>query len=1508
MMKRIQLFCTSLLLIGLFSLLGIQKANATHVMGSDITYRCISPGKFEVTVKMYRDCRGVSMSGINLTVKSSAGTATVGMTRVSIKDVTPVCAKVQNPCNPSNTYGTGKGIEEHTFVGTLNFNLSPFNTSAWQNACEVTMGFGQCCRNGAITTGQSNANFYAEAMMNKCQTNCNNAPKLTNPPIAFVCCTQPFFFNNGASDTADYDSLSYKLVAPLQNANSNISYGTSNLCGKPFSASMPMTPFLLNPCGPHVPKPNLDPPQGFYLDPITGDIIFTPNECNEVGVVVIKVTEWRKDSANKYQIVGETRRDIQMWVENCPANNPPKINGPYSYSVCPGDQLCFNITTKDDPVIPPPPAVTPPPDTVTLSWNSGIPGASFTITNPTARLKTGKFCWTPGENQVSSLPYTFTSTARDDACPINASATRGFSVLVKERAKASRTFTPLVCGKYKLESVPNKSYAAVSYEWAIRDSFDADPPFFYGNKKIDSFQFTKGGKYIITHTINYAGNCPSTYKDTIVVPPLLEVQFALEDTFLCEGYDLELKATVTNGLAPFKYLWTTGNPNDTTNTYTISIPQDTILDTLVHILVTDGNGCTAFDSSRIFKKPVPRVDIGPDRRICDYDSIHIGLILDTFNTKFVPEPYTYSWNTGNPNDSLDSIVLKTAGVYILEMVDSLGCPGYDTMELKVNNHVTADAGPDVTICAKDTVFIIATEGQVFRWLDITNNQFIGDKDTIKKYMTTPSGQKVEQDWEVTVSVTEDTVTCYDVDTTHIKVNPLPVISINKPLLTEQCYGEPDINLNAFGTTPTGGNWYYHPNQSLITGTTLKGNQASGNKFKTVNLPVTYVYTDNNGCRDSAASIVRINELPPVEVKDTIYCDNAGIQPLIAHVIKPGNPNIGDQRWTALTSPDPVINTAGGVPYKFDPKKGLRGLNNPNKLEYRFENILTGCFAKDTAIIKVIPVPEITFGTPPELCANEPLQNLSQLTSVQPTGGKWVCVNCNGFNPIANDSVTFDPSENGVYSSFTYQLQYRHTATGCLAADIVNVRVNGIPKVKAGTTDDNVCEDEPQVILTADPAGGAWSGAGSSPNLNLFFPSAAGVKKDANNWIYYTYQNTATGCQNWDSTFIYVQKSPELNIITAEPYAICEGDTFDLELEYDFAPPGIQWSTSDGNIANISLDPFRRQIKYVPDVSDIERGVVNMHAETMPYGVCDVAEDDIVLNILEIPNAILDVDSGCEVWQASITATLDNRDLKENQVSYSWDFGDGETAQGQINAVIHEYVGSGDRTVTVIVNNQNLCYDTTSAVVRIFEKPDADFSVIPNDLTTTLAIPEFTFINTTTGGAKPYTNTWEWGDNSADDVNPEDPATRRVTHVYTIDNVGDSGNTYKVILRVETAEGCVGDHEVIVRINPDITIYVPNAFAPEPLIGKQINNYFFPIGQGYTDGEFSVFNRWGEKLYETTFVKGDLDPATTRYTEIGWNGTYANGTPAPLGVYVYVIKARSFSGEEFTYTGSFTLLR
>ncbi|MCC6722113.1 MAG: hypothetical protein IT243_07910, partial [Bacteroidia bacterium] len=477
MRKKLQVYILFILLI--FSL----KSYADHILGNDITYRCSSTNDsiYHIKFNFYRDCNGCYVLGqspkcgtsencnssstaptsLTLSCVGGSNLGTITMTRTSITDITKTCAneisRCQQPCNGSYPYG----IERHTFEGTVDLRKYIKN-----GCCKFKISVLLYVRGAKITTGMQQQGFYTFVEFDACKKPCNASPQLTNDPVAIICCNQPYFFNNGAVDTINYDSLSYSLAPAYQSSGSQVSYTS------PYSPTYPLKAYFVGGMKPPQNNPNTDPPIGIYMDPETGDLIFTPTECDQQAVVVMQIDEWRKDDKGKWQNIGMTRRDMQIIVQTCPANNPPKItNKTFKYTVCAGSSLCFDITTEDKVFVPPPPAKSPPPDTVTLTWNRGIPGATFTIKNMKVREKTATFCWTPKKNQASDLPYTFTASAIDDHCPKNAVTTRSFSILVKHIAEADRDVDTLICGKYAIESNPFPNFkGSPSYFWEITDT------------------------------------------------------------------------------------------------------------------------------------------------------------------------------------------------------------------------------------------------------------------------------------------------------------------------------------------------------------------------------------------------------------------------------------------------------------------------------------------------------------------------------------------------------------------------------------------------------------------------------------------------------------------------------------------------------------------------------------------------------------------------------------------------------------------------------------------------------------------------------------------------------------------------------------------------------------------------------------------------------------------------------------------------------------------------------
>ncbi|MFN0274560.1 MAG: gliding motility-associated C-terminal domain-containing protein [Chitinophagales bacterium] len=87
-------------------------------------------------------------------------------------------------------------------------------------------------------------------------------------------------------------------------------------------------------------------------------------------------------------------------------------------------------------------------------------------------------------------------------------------------------------------------------------------------------------------------------------------------------------------------------------------------------------------------------------------------------------------------------------------------------------------------------------------------------------------------------------------------------------------------------------------------------------------------------------------------------------------------------------------------------------------------------------------------------------------------------------------------------------------------------------------------------------------------------------------------------------------------------------------------------------------------------------------------------------------------------------------------------------------------------------------------------------------------------------------------------------------------------------------------------------YLPNAFSPN---GDGINDLLFIIGlQPGNLLAFEIYNRWGEKVFETN------DVSTT------WNGTF-NNESLPMGVYVWNLRFYN-GGTIFVKSGNVTLVR
>lgn len=93
-------------------------------------------------------------------------------------------------------------------------------------------------------------------------------------------------------------------------------------------------------------------------------------------------------------------------------------------------------------------------------------------------------------------------------------------------------------------------------------------------------------------------------------------------------------------------------------------------------------------------------------------------------------------------------------------------------------------------------------------------------------------------------------------------------------------------------------------------------------------------------------------------------------------------------------------------------------------------------------------------------------------------------------------------------------------------------------------------------------------------------------------------------------------------------------------------------------------------------------------------------------------------------------------------------------------------------------------------------------------------------------------------------------------------------------------------------NFEPTLFIPDAFSPN---ADDVNDKFGVQGGALKTFNFMIYNRWGEKLYETD----DLS--------FTWDGTY-KGQDQPQDVYMFYCYYTGFDGKRYSTKGTITLLR
>lgn len=286
--------------------------NAKHIIGGDLSYKCLGNDRYEITMIIYRDCSDPTGAPFDaeavITVYRGDGAPYTQFQNrdYDLLEVIDVEPNTGNPCLivPPNVC-----VEQGTYIFEIVLPLSP-------ESYHIT--YQRCCRNNTISNitnpGGSGATYTLE-LTPESQAFCNDSPVFNDFPPIVICGNEPLLFDHSATDPQG-DFLRYEFCSPMLGGGT---LGTPDNPGDPSApngvapdpASSPPY-FNVNFIGPlySAGAPMAGNPI-IAIDPITGIISGTPVNLGQyvVGVCVYEV--------RGTDTLSVTRRDFQFNVADC---------------------------------------------------------------------------------------------------------------------------------------------------------------------------------------------------------------------------------------------------------------------------------------------------------------------------------------------------------------------------------------------------------------------------------------------------------------------------------------------------------------------------------------------------------------------------------------------------------------------------------------------------------------------------------------------------------------------------------------------------------------------------------------------------------------------------------------------------------------------------------------------------------------------------------------------------------------------------------------------------------------------------------------------------------------------------------------------------------------------------------------------------------------------------------------------------------------------------------------
>lgn len=436
--------------------------------------------------------------------------------------------------------------------------------------------------------------------------------------------------------------------------------------------------------------------------------------------------------------------------------------------------------------------------------------------------------------------------------------------------------------------------------------------------------------------------------------------------------------------------------------------------------------------------------------------------------------------------------------------------------------------------------------------------------------------------------------------------------------------------------------------------------------------------------------------------------------------------------------------------------------------------------------------------------------------------------------------------NSVFSNGAFGI-YTLTASGGNCSSTATVLLNSPATVLLNTNASPAtgCVGQ-NVILTANASGGtspysySWSG-GPTNAIRIVNENMAG------NYVHTVTVSDAAKCSASSTINVVINPLPTLSVNNA---TACENSSAMLQ-----ASGADTYVWQPGNLVG---NPIFPQLK--------------VNGSFTVTGTLKGCSSTAIAQVFVLPAPKININpfrhSGCVPLCVNLSIPSITTGL-----NYSWYVNNALIASGTLAE--HCFTTSGNYYVNLRAKDEKNCIGVSPLeLVSVYPKPLANFS-FSGDLKMPIARVDFSDASR----ESIWHYYWYFGD--GDESTDKDPV-----HIFP------EAAVYQTFLVVEDMNGCADTVSKFIKILESPALYIPNTFTPN---GDGQNDFFYVKGTGVRDFKMRIYNRWGQKLFDTNDITAS------------WDGSYL-GTPVKEDTYAWQIIYTLVGHHTETISGHISVIR